>query len=220
MPTNQGNLSDLLASKPFVEQAIWYRMLNKASIGNDNKIKNDFFENNKNVEAFQNYFLSVDENIKRYVQAWNGPYHAWKGELNKLKEQIINILYQEIKKMNYPSSADATLLVELAKAMGAILAVDLKTSQIRRFLGAVMESEVGVKKKGPGDFNKAHAEYLKVYLAYAAGRNESAMPLLRVLEPIISKIRNNGQQGWNDFNVFVRFVRSIVAYHKFYGGSE
>jgi len=220
VPTNQGNLSDLLASKPFVEQAIWYRMLNKASIGNDNKIKNDFFENNKNVEAFQNYFLSVDENIKRYVQAWNGPYHAWKGELNKLKEQIINILYQEIKKMNYPSSADATLLVELAKAMGAILAVDLKTSQIRRFLGAVMESEVGVKKKGPGDFNKAHAEYLKVYLAYAAGRNESAMPLLRVLEPIISKIRNNGQQGWNDFNVFVRFVRSIVAYHKFYGGSE
>lgn len=217
MPTNQGNLSDLLASKPFVEQAIWYRMLNKASIS-DKKIKNDFFENNK--EAFQNYFLSVDENTKRYVQAWEGSYHAWKEELNKLKEQVINILYQEIKKMDYPSSADATLLVELAKAIGAILAVNLKTSQIRRFLGAVMESEVGVKKEGPGDFNKAHAEYLKVYLAYAAGRNESAMPLLRVLEPMISKIRNNGQQGWNDFNVFVRFVRSIVAYHKFYGGSE
>lgn len=218
MPTNQANLSDLLASKPLVEKAIWYRMLNKANI-RDNKVYK-FFEDENNMEAFQNYSLSIDENIKYYLQTWNDKYKSWKKGLKTIKERIIITLLDEMEKIDCPSSADATRLVELAKAMGAILAVDLKTSQIRRFLGAVMEAEVRVKKNGPAEFNKAHAEYLKVYLAYAAGRNEAAMPLLRILEPMISKIRKSGQQGWDDFNVFVRLVRSIVAYHKFYGGSE
>jgi CRISPR-associated protein Csm2 len=217
VPTGQVKLSNIVSAKPVAQQAIIYRIFNKAKI-HDNKVDNDFFEKNKNY--FRDYSLHLDDEVKQYVSHWKGDYNAWRKELTALKEEILNSILQEVKGIECLSSANAADLVELAKAMGALLAVDLKTSQIRRFLEAVMEAEVEAKRKGPDDFDKAKAEYLKVYLAYAAGRNEAAMSLLRILEPMISKIRPSGREGWDDFCTFVRFVRSIVAYHKFYGGGE
>ena len=41
-------------------------------------------------------------------------------------------------------------------------------------MGAEVEAK---KKRARIVFDKAKAEYLKVYLAYAAGRNAAAMPL-------------------------------------------
>lgn len=215
MPTSQVKLSSILGNKPWAERAVWYRILKRASISN-NGIRSDFFDNNR--DYFRNYSLSLDNEIKQRILEIG--YKEWRKELEELKEEVLESLLKEANKIECLSLANAADLVELAKAMGALLAVDLKTSQIRRFLGAVMGAEVEAKKKSPDSFDKTKAEYLKVYLAYAAGRNAAAMPLLRVLEPMISKIRPSGREGWDDFCTFVRFVRSVVAYHKFYGGGE
>ncbi|KUK39799.1 MAG: hypothetical protein XD68_0648 [Synergistales bacterium 54_24] len=217
MPTSQVKLSSILGNKPWAERAVWYRILQRASISN-NRIRSDFFDNNR--DYFRNYSLSLDNETKQRINALEIDYREWRKELEELKEEVLESLLKEANKIECLSLANAADLVERAKAMGALLAVDLKTSQIRRFLGAVMGAEVEAKKKSPDSFDKAKAEYLKVYLAYAAGRNAAAMPLLRVLEPMISKIRPSGREGWDDFCAFVRFVRSIVAYHKFYGGGE
>jgi len=217
VPTGQVKLSNIVSAKPVAQQAIIYCRFNKAKT-DDNKVDNDFFEKNKNY--FRDYSLHLDDEVKQYISHWKGDYNARRKELEELKEEVVESLLEEANKIEHPSLANAADLVELAKAMGALLAVDLKTSQIRRFLGAVMGAEVEAKRKSPDDFDKAKAEYLKVYLAYAAGRNKAAMPLLCVLEPMISKIRPSGREGWDDFCTFVRFVRAIVAYHKFYEGGE
>jgi hypothetical protein len=129
-----------------VQQAILYCIFNKANI-DDNKVTNDFFEKNK--DYFRDYSLHLDDEVKQYISHWKGDYNAWRKELTALKEETLNSILQKVKGVEYLSSANAADLVELAKAMGALLAVDLKTSQIRRFLGAVMgaEAEVEAKKK-------------------------------------------------------------------------
>ena len=128
---------------------------------------------------------------------------------------------KEIRGLRFPGSEkapdtvfDAEKLVRWAEEMGKQLGsegVDLKTTQIRKFLDAVNT----IKSRGTqeDDYYKSQCIFLKPKLAYAAGRQDEVKPLRTVLEPCIAKVENE-----KDFTHFHRFVEAIVAYHRFYGG--
>ena len=108
-------------------------------------------------------------------------------------------------------------LVKSAEMMGDLLAntARLKTSQIRKFLDAVNT----IKSKGMGrkeaSFFEKETILLKPRLAYAAGRNKEVRPLMEVLDPCMSKVKDEA-----DFFNFSRFVEAIVAYHRFHSSGE
>ena len=119
-------------------------------------------------------------------------------------------------------SIKTDILIRWAQILALILvAEDLKTSQIRKFLSGVRGVEIKVKRKAPEKFTRQEVAFLKVHLAYAKARQQTAVkPLMDVMTAVIDKIGDEGKEGLDDFNVFVRFVEAVVAYHRFYGGSE
>lgn len=95
----------------------------------------------------------------------------------------------------------------------------ISVSQIRKFLSAVngiqnklsaIESEEIPEKLAD------EIQYLRIKLAYQAGRNNDVKPLQKVLDPEIQEIGRNKKK----FEEFATLIESIVAYHKFYGGAN
>jgi CRISPR-associated protein Csm2 len=91
----------------------------------------------------------------------------------------------------------------------------IKVSQIRRFLDAVRRIEAGLKK---GDFEqiKGSIILLRPKLAYAAGREDKIKPLMNVLDPAIK----SGAESRENFEKLLRLIEGIIAYHRYYGGSN
>ncbi|MCX7965289.1 MAG: type III-A CRISPR-associated protein Csm2 [Syntrophorhabdaceae bacterium] len=114
------------------------------------------------------------------------------------------------------SEISADELVLIAQEMGNHLKnIGLKTTQIRRFLDGVRKLDVHFNKGK--DFNPDNIILLKPKLAYAAGRNPNEVkPLMDVLEPAITA----GSKSYKDFKKLLYLIESIVAYHKFFGGSD
>jgi CRISPR-associated protein Csm2 len=116
-------------------------------------------------------------------------------------------------------------LIEYGEIVGAYLvAINLKTNQIRKFLDAIRQLENNVVRKivekGEKEFSKEELLLLKVHLAYAAGREGRVKPFMRVVNAVIDNAREKGEEGFEDFKKVVKFIESIIAYHKFYGGKE
>lgn len=100
---------------------------------------------------------------------------------------------------------------------------DIKTNQIRNVFGAIKRVEMEwtkEKKKEKPDFPRIEREIelLKPRLAYAA-RHDEVKPLKKVLDKAIDGVKNSNDEQVA-FKNFLRFVESIVAYHKFYGGVD
>ena len=117
----------------------------------------------------------------------------------------------KIKKLSFPGAEgdassdgavfDAEKLVCWAEEMGKQLGsegVDLKTTQIRKFLDAVNT----IKSRGTQeeDYYKNQCIFLKPKLAYAAGRQDEVKPLRTVLEPC-----NRQGQKRKGFHAFPSF---------------
>jgi CRISPR type III-A/MTUBE-associated protein Csm2 len=209
-------VQQLLDNKPPVERAVWYHILSSE------KWKKDFTKNVK--RKCRDYLLNDDQEMvsvidllhQNYVEANNPVKKQIDNRLDSIlgdtKESIIqNDIVRKVCEVERLSAIPEEKLVTWANVLGALLAHDLKMAQIRRFMGAVLKVEV----KGPKGFRRDEVVYLKVLLAYAAGRNKAVRPLLAVIDPMIDRI-----EGWEDFQQLVRFVRAVVAYHKFYGGNE
>lgn len=107
-------------------------------------------------------------------------------------------------------------LVKYAEDVGDFLAnkARLKTSQIRKFLDAVNVIRSEGKDKDPSFFQR-RVILLKPKLAYAAGRQDAVRPLMAVLDPCMSRVKDE-----EDFFKFSRFVEAIVAYHRYHGGRD
>jgi len=213
-------VQQLLDNKPPVERAVWYHILSSE------KWKKDFTKNVK--RKCRDYLLNDDQEMvsvidllhQNYVEANNPVKKQIDNRLDSIlgvtKESIIqNDIVSKVCEVERLSAIPEEKLVTWANVLGALLAHDLKMAQIRRFMGAVLKVEVDVRLEGPKGFRKDQVVYLKVLLAYAAGRNKAVRPLLAVIDPMIDRI-----EGWEDFQRLVRFVRAVVAYHKFYGGNE
>ncbi len=122
------------------------------------------------------------------------------------------------------SKVDAKKIVEIADDVGRRLgkrgehcrdAIDLKVNQIRRFLDAARRIESEIKSKS-FDEVKDSIILLRPKLAYAAGRESKVRPLMNVLDPAIK----SGAHSRENFEKLLRLIEGIIAYHRFYGGTN
>jgi CRISPR-associated protein Csm2 len=123
----------------------------------------------------------------------------------------------------------AATLVEIADLVGKHLVngtykrrneekrIDLKVNQIRRFLDSVRKIEANLKGKRFEEVKDA-IMLLRPKLAYAAGREDKVKPLMNVLDPAIKSAAT--AENDENFKKLLRLIEGIVAYHKFYGGSN
>jgi CRISPR-associated protein Csm2 len=133
-----------------------------------------------------------------------------------IKTHITDIK-QKLESLKTPglSNISGEDLVNIASKMGEILKNGgLKTTQIRKFLDGMRKLDVQFNKGK--DFNPDNVILLKPKLAYAAGRNSEVKPLMDILDPAITA----GGKTYKDFTRLLDLVEAIVAYHKFYGGSD
>jgi len=108
-------------------------------------------------------------------------------------------------------------LVEIARETGEQLYHQkLKMNQIRRFLDGVRRIESDLKGKVGFERIQDQIILLRPKLAYAAGREVKVKPLMNVLDPAIK----SGAQSRENFNKLLRLIEGIVAYHRYYGGSN
>lgn len=117
---------------------------------------------------------------------------------------------------NHMNQQNVEGLIDSADKIGrALKNENLKTNQIRRFLDGVRKIEANIKRR---NFEEVKDQILLLIpkLAYAAGRHNEVKPLMRVLVPAIKK----GAENQKNFENLLRFVESIIAYHKFYGGKD
>jgi CRISPR-associated protein Csm2 len=130
--------------------------------------------------------------------------------VEEIKQKLQSFISTGLKNL----SADE--IVDIAKKMGGYLKeIDLKTTQIRRFLDGIRRIDVQ-SNKGK-NFNSDMVILLKPKLAYAAGRDEKRVrPLMQILEPAITA----GAKSYEDFKRLIALVEGIVAYHRFYGGKD
>ncbi|WP_288850269.1 type III-A CRISPR-associated protein Csm2 [uncultured Mitsuokella sp.] len=104
--------------------------------------------------------------------------------------------------------------------------LDLKTNQIRKFLAAVtsVTNQIEVWHMQHIDTDvlpdnlAAEVKYLKVKLAYQAGREKSVKEFAEKAE-IARRIDAIGRDR-RKYQEFAHFVEALVAYHRFYGGRE
>ena len=100
--------------------------------------------------------------------------------------------------------------------------IKITTSQIRKFLSGVNLIQNKMNDEGEilSDETVNEIKYLKIKLAYQAGREKSRENKIKVLYdnlvPEIDNIGNNKKR----FLEFSKYIEAIVAYHKFYGGKD
>lgn len=98
----------------------------------------------------------------------------------------------------------------------------MKTTQLRRFFGAIKLIERTIEEEEPEKaWNDVEAEFylLKPKIAYAKGRKLIPEEFYQVLKVSLNKIDiGSNEDKIENFRFFVKFLESIVAYHKFYGG--
>jgi len=134
------------------------------------------------------------------------------------KESPVSVIRQKLEpyKSTGLKNLSADELVNIADEMGEYLkSLDLKTTQVRRFLDGVRKIDA-VSDKGK-KFSKDLVILLKPKLAYAAGRDKDKIgPLMQVLEPAITA----GSRTYEDFKRLLALIEGIMAYHKYYGGRD
>lgn len=99
---------------------------------------------------------------------------------------------------------------------------DFTTSQIRKLLSAVntLQNRIQAIKGDTLDHEATNEiKYLKVKIAYMVGRERRKLSDLIKKGQFIERIDAIGNDK-SKFLQFSRFMESIVAYHKFYGGKD
>ena len=110
----------------------------------------------------------------------------------------------------------------------------LRTNQLRKFLSAVntVSNKVNVYQAqilsaNPSRMSKdlvlseqlaAEIKYLKVKIAYQAGRERAVRDFVQKAE-LTKKIDDIGTD-LSKYKEFAKYIEALVAYHKFYGGKD
>lgn len=119
--------------------------------------------------------------------------------------------------------------VDIGEEIGKKLKSDgVKTSQIRKFLSAVnsVANKIQNENEELAPENAEEIQYLRVKLAYQAGREEVRGKIdasdfgLHYLQKVLDVAIKNIGRSKSGFEKFNKLVESIVAYHKFYGGKD
>ncbi len=133
------------------------------------------------------------------------------------------------KELHELSNVSMSRIVEITEKVGEFLCKrDVKVNQFRRFLDAVRRIEIELKeadRKNDKDKDdtalkevRGSIVLLRPKLAYAAGRDKDKKinMLMNVLDPAIKSVAENEK----DFPKLLRLIEGIVAYHRFYGGTN
>lgn len=107
-------------------------------------------------------------------------------------------------------------LVEIADKVGEAIAKKVKMNQIRRFLDGARKVEAELKSREKFEEVKDQIVLLRPKLAYAAGRNNDVKELAEILDTAVK----SAAQTQENFMKFLRFMESIIAYHRFHGGRD
>ncbi len=93
----------------------------------------------------------------------------------------------------------------------------LSMSKLRGIYGLI--TNVYTRVNTPEDFesNKSDLQYIKVKMAYEAGRNRDVKGFLGGTG-LMSALDN--VKTYDQFILYCRYAESLVAYFKFYGGKE
>ncbi|KKF98651.1 type III-A CRISPR-associated protein Csm2 [Methanosarcina mazei] len=128
------------------------------------------------------------------------------GKLNMLKDLSIKLIADE---NGYADQIAHTLR-------------NMKTAQLRRFFGAIKSIERTIEEDNSEKaWGEVEAEFylLKPKIAYAKGRKLIPEEFYQVLKVSLNKVNvGTNKDKIENFKRFVKFLESIVAYHKFYGG--
>ncbi len=117
--------------------------------------------------------------------------------------------------LNSLGNWDAVDLVAQADGIGRELGNGgVTTSQIRNFLDEVNRIEAE-SRMDRDTFDQSRVVFLKVQLAYAAGRENKLKSFARLFSTAVDKVHSR-----EDFNRFVKFTEAVVAYHRYHGGSN
>ncbi|PDO09535.1 MAG: type III-A CRISPR-associated protein Csm2 [Candidatus Reconcilbacillus cellulovorans] len=137
------------------------------------------------------------------------------GPLAPVKVEINNTFKNEKR---CPADIRVDKWIQWAEVIGRNTR-SVKVSQIRKVFGLLVRIENDVRANKT--FSNEPVIYLKAHLAYAVGRNRQNQlkDLYEILVPVIDRVRD-GEDGLKDFENLMKFFRSILAYHRFYGGRE
>ena len=96
---------------------------------------------------------------------------------------------------------------------------DLNTTQLRKFFDELKQIELQLNEDGSAWVGVERKFYMmKPMLAYAKGRKLIPENFFNLMAACMKKIDVQGTEQKENYNVFVKFVESIVAYHKYYYG--
>lgn len=119
----------------------------------------------------------------------------------------------QINSINFADKAEEYV----KKFMADPAASQLTTTKLRGIYGLI--TNVYSRVNDAADFEKRRSDlqYIKVRMAYEAGRDKAVDRFLKVshLMDAVSRV-----QTYEQFLVYCRFAESLVAYFKFYGGKE
>ncbi len=94
----------------------------------------------------------------------------------------------------------------------------MKTTQLRRFFGAIKDIEKNLKEK---NWDEVEVDFylLKPKLAYAKGRKLISDEFYQIVRTSMNKI-NEGEnkEKKENYTRFVQLLEAVVAYYKFHGG--
>ena len=135
-------------------------------------------------------------------------------------DKDVEVILKGIENLNMFKDLDIKLLADEEKYADT-LANKLKRmnpTQLRRFFGAVKEIETNLDGNSWEDV-EADFYLLKPKLAYAKGRKLIPAEFHEVVKTSMNKVDvGNNEDKIANYKMFVRFLESIVAYHKFYWG--
>jgi CRISPR-associated protein Csm2 len=135
-------------------------------------------------------------------------------------DKDIDVILRDIKKLDMFKDLDIKLLADEGKYADTLANKlrNMKTTQLRRFFGAVKEIEKNLNGKSWEDV-EADFYLLKPKLAYAKGRKLIPAEFHEVVKISMNKVDvGDNEDKIANYKMFVRFLESIVAYHKFYWG--
>lgn len=109
----------------------------------------------------------------------------------------------------------AKIAQELKKGKGGI-----KTSQLRKFFDPLVKIESKLKKSNAWDKEiEGQLRMVLPTLAYAVGRELAPKEFYDLVDICVKKVlQGDPSEKIANFERFMDFLRSIVAYNKYYGG--
>lgn len=136
------------------------------------------------------------------------------------KESVVLLPFKDgtkLDEMTFARFAEGKMSKEGKGGVRELAFHSLTTSKLRNIYGLIMN--LYTKMDSPLDFEKSKGElqYLKVKMAYEAGREQAVKEFLSKthLMTAISYIKT-----YEQFLLYCRYAESLVAYFKYYGGRD